>query len=417
MPGVASGIIVLWPGTNSSIPTGWSRVTDLDQRFVKGTAASAPGVTGGSATHTHTSPSHTHTVGSHSHRGTTDLSGDTDAFGSSTGGAISDHTHTYASGYSQVSVLAAIATWQTSSNKPSFFEMIFVQSSGAPVGIPGGACVWYNSSSAPTGFTQHSGSEGRFVQGSVANRNGGGTGGGTHSHTANSHTHSISNHSHVPVISSRQATNTSGAGFEQPRRSGSHHVHNISFGSTATVRTSARTSAATGATSYEPEFHTLLCIENTSSSDRLELNVICMWLGTKASIPFGWVECDGSNGTPNLQGRFIRAAAVGGADVGNTGGSAGHDHTNPVGHNHTTAHTHSQTSDGPNIDGRTQSGSHSHVATDDHTHSGTTDSAGPTSGSTVQTVDSKTNTEPPFRTVAYLQLSLISPRGQAIFLS
>ena len=33
---VAAGIIAMWPGTHGSVPTGWSRVTSLDGRYVKG---------------------------------------------------------------------------------------------------------------------------------------------------------------------------------------------------------------------------------------------------------------------------------------------------------------------------------------------------------------------------------------------
>ena len=32
---------------------------------------------------------------------------------------------------------------------------------------------------------------------------------------------------------------------------------------------------------------------------------IVMWSGTIADIPLGWALCDGSNGTPNLSGRFV----------------------------------------------------------------------------------------------------------------
>lgn len=48
---------------------------------------------------------------------------------------------------------------------------------------------------------------------------------------------------------------------------------------------------------------------------------ILMWSGSIASIPTGWALCDGTNGTPNLQDRFIVGAgntyavdATGGAD-------------------------------------------------------------------------------------------------------
>jgi microcystin-dependent protein len=47
---------------------------------------------------------------------------------------------------------------------------------------------------------------------------------------------------------------------------------------------------------------------------------IIMWSGSVASIPSGWALCNGSNGTPNLQNRFIVGAGSG-YSVGDTGGA------------------------------------------------------------------------------------------------
>ena len=70
---------------------------------------------------------------------------------------------------------------------------------------------------------------------------------------------------------------------------------------------------------------------------------ILMWSGSVASIPSGWVICDGTNGTPDLRNRFIVGAGSTYA-VAATGGSAdavnvSHTHTATVtdaGHTHTT---------------------------------------------------------------------------------
>jgi hypothetical protein len=59
-----TGMIVMRDG---SCPSGWTRVSAFDGKFVRG--ASSYGGSGGSDTHTHTGPSHTHTVASHTHTG------------------------------------------------------------------------------------------------------------------------------------------------------------------------------------------------------------------------------------------------------------------------------------------------------------------------------------------------------------
>ena len=52
--------------------------------------------------------------------------------------------------------------------------------------------------------------------------------------------------------------------------------------------------------------------------------VIVMWSGSVASIPSGWYICDGTNGTPDLTGRFVvhaDADSGGTYNVGDTGGA------------------------------------------------------------------------------------------------
>lgn len=71
--------------------------------------------------------------------------------------------------------------------------------------------------------------------------------------------------------------------------------------------------------------------------------MIMLWSGSSASIPSGWLICDGTNSTPDLRNRFVVGAGSTYA-VGATGGSANatlvsHTHTATVtdsGHTHTT---------------------------------------------------------------------------------
>ena len=69
--------------------------------------------------------------------------------------------------------------------------------------------------------------------------------------------------------------------------------------------------------------------------------MIMLWSGSSATIPSGWLLCDGSSSTPDLRNRFVVGATSTYA-VGATGGSAdaivvSHTHTATVtdpGHNH-----------------------------------------------------------------------------------
>jgi len=120
---------------------------------------------------------------------------------------------------------------------------------------------------------------------------------------------------------------------------------------------------------------------------------ILLWSGSIGSIPFGWVLCNGSNGTPDLRDRFVIGAGSAYA-VDATGGSAdaivvSHTHTFSETTNTTGAHTHAFTNFlAPDNAGGSKasfsnfdnSGNASYVtdSSGDHSHtvSGTTASAG-----------------------------------------
>ena len=105
---------------------------------------------------------------------------------------------------------------------------------------------------------------------------------------------------------------------------------------------------------------------------------IIMWSGQVNTIPSGWALCNGSNGTPDLRGRFVVGYSGSGdyASVGNKGGSdsrtlsianmPAHNHSGSIGARDTN-HTHSGTT-------ATQSHNHSHnmgvSGADDNNHTG-----------------------------------------------
>jgi len=60
---------------------------------------------------------------------------------------------------------------------------------------------------------------------------------------------------------------------------------------------------------------------NATLNQIIPTGVIMMWSGSIASVPSGWALCNGANGTPNLQDRFIVGAGSS-YGVSNTGGNA-----------------------------------------------------------------------------------------------
>ena len=59
------------------------------------------------------------------------------------------------------------------------------------------------------------------------------------------------------------------------------------------------------------------------SKDDIHAGMIMMWSGLISDIPSGWSICDGTNGTPDLQDKFVRGAS---AEVGTSGGCNSHYH-------------------------------------------------------------------------------------------
>jgi microcystin-dependent protein len=102
-------------------------------------------------------------------------------------------------------------------------------------------------------------------------------------------------------------------------------------------------------------------------SQEIPSGTIVMWTGETA--PKGWVLCDGTNGTPNLSGRFI--LSMGGSyPYASTGGEATHTLTATEIPSHT--HTGTTVSNGAHAHSITDPG-HTHSITDPgHTHSQTT---------------------------------------------
>jgi microcystin-dependent protein len=117
--------------------------------------------------------------------------------------------------------------------------------------------------------------------------------------------------------------------------------------------------------------------------------VILLWSGSIASIPTGWVLCNGSNGTPNLRDRFVVGAGttyavndIGGANTVTLDATMIPSHTHSLSASGTTAasgeHTHTVSASGTTSG---QSVGHTHTGTTGnnnvgHTHTFSGDTSG-----------------------------------------
>jgi hypothetical protein len=72
--------------------------------------------------------------------------------------------------------------------------------------------------------------------------------------------------------------------------------------------------------------------------------MIMMWSGTIATIPSGWLLCNGSSGTPDLRNRFIIGASVDNAGVANTSITGSNTQTGGTKDAIVVSHTHTATS-------------------------------------------------------------------------
>lgn len=418
MPTVAANIAVAWPSTNASIPSGWSRETALDTRFIQGaaTAADADLTTDrGNTTHTHTSPSHTPTQNSHTHLvidlgddGTSLVAG----FGSPSVnmspighfhvGVLGDTGTAFNSGSTTATNNGiAITVNANTTNDPPYVKVIWIKSDGTPTGIPNAAYAFFSSDTLPSGWSRVQGNT--YLKGADASGgDGGGTGGSTtHGHTSPAHTHTQNSHTHSgnsptgDIATARKST----AGTNYSRSS---HVHTIT-GAAATATNNSVTTTINDATNVEPVYKKLNIISNGTGGADLPDQVIAVWLGTHAGIPTDWARFT------SMDGYFVKGANANGESNVTTGGATQHNHTASNCQPTQNAHSHSWSGTGGSTSS-SATGTGVSISGSGHTHTWSEDTDGgvyptATNNSIAVTIDNCTAEDayPKYRRVIFVQ--------------
>jgi hypothetical protein len=159
----------------------------------------------------------------------------------------------------------------------------------------------------------------------------------------------------------------------------------------------------------------LIVTGNTTISGILNIippGVIVMWSGSVATIPSGWVLCNGSNGTPDLRDRFVIGAGSTYA-VANTGGSKD---AVAVSHTHTATSTvtdpgHAHDFNTRGDDGQGAGAGYSVVGYNANIGAGTGNMSSATTGVTVATTVNSTGSSgtnanlPPYYALCFIMKS------------
>jgi hypothetical protein len=418
---IPADLILAWPSTAASIPSGWTRVTALDTFYPRGAnGTGTPSATGGTASHSHTTPGHTHLIGSHSHSlggntGTSNTSTTSARFnGASQAQADQPHSH---SRPSATGTLGSVNSGGTSpatdsvSHLPPTREVIWIESDGSQANYPIGILGW--ATEDVSGWVSDADSLGRYLRGAPAAGNGGAqTGAATHTHTVASHTHTGRDHDHSlgsTGLSNPVSSQEAGDGSNTPRWL-ARHSHPMDVGSSNTGALNSASGGATDGRGHEPSNRRLRVLRNTGGGT--QTRIIGLYLGDIASLDPLLTRCDGSNGTPDMRTWFARDR---GADsVNSTGGTPNHNHITAA-HSHSMpGHTHTT-----NVLASTNTqflaptfGDLGSSPTTTHDHSsGGTGSAAPGTSSVASGDTNSVDTTPPYREAHFVRLDGIISGG------
>ncbi|MCK5772571.1 MAG: right-handed parallel beta-helix repeat-containing protein, partial [Thermoplasmata archaeon] len=432
------GIVGMWAGTFSSIPNGWTYISEMADKFVLGDSTSQGN--GGATEHKHTytdMPTHTHTIpssGAHTHdfshtdvRCRSSSSTNGRGVGSSSGTRVrtsSDGSHTHTVN----STGSSSAETSSSSNLPPYIELIYLQKTDASETIPEGMILFWSGlvSTIPDGWGLCDGNSSNpdlrstFYRGASLDEDAGSTGGTTsHRHTYTetiTHTHTLNSagrHDHDyqfrrirSTFSGSAVRGTSTGATTITTTSEGSHSHELSVEGTSVCYTEDENNL--------PPYYKLAPMIKVDGDGPLPSNAIFGWWDV-SQAPGEFGACDGTKGTPDLVDVMIMGVGPG-EGPGATGGSTQHQHSysDVPRHGHGTStdgdHTHTSSfsttygngDPGPTDMRGTSTGSSSSPteSAGDHTHTVSKDGA----------TDCKTSNSddlPPYRTMVYMMRSSV----------
>lgn len=411
---IPADMILGWPSTAGSIPSGWSRVTALDTYLPRGaTGTGAPSATGGASTHTHSTPFHQHTVAAHSHSvggstGTSNASTTSARFnGASQPQADQPHSHTRPSATGASAAFNSGNTQaftNSGSNLPAVLDVIWIKSTGSQPNYPSGCVGWATES--VSGWSSYAAASGRYLRGAAAAGNGGGTSGSnSHSHTIDAHTHTGGTHDHsigATGLSNPASSQEAGYGSSTPRWL-PRHTHPLDVGANSSGNLASASGGATGTWTNEPPNRRLRVLRNSGGGT--QTRIIGLYTGAVGSLDPLLTLCNGTNGTPDMRGYFCRDA--GSDSVNSVGGSSTHTHTLPNHSHGMPTHSHSVTVltsttgsfEAPSV------GDLGSSPTTGHTHSSATSAtAVPSTSSEGAGTSGSSDHTPPYKEVHFVRL-------------
>jgi hypothetical protein len=407
---IPKDVILIWTGDEATIPSDWLRENSLNGLYPKGWGNQLPNQIGGSATHSHTVSDPGHSLQNHTHTYTLNAYCPDTTYPNKGWTAnepnfnIPDcHTHTGTTGNANNGGLSSVNfTSGNASNEPPFKDVIFIKAGLASL-LRDNICALWDKNTLPSGWSDMMDYHGKFLKGSNTSSSGNTGGSLTHSHSIN-HTHTIIPHNHASSWCNDWPGVSGGWGYGRtPVNNWTTYVHAhwCDYGNDNTANsTTSYTGTYNTTEQVEPEYVKLGLIKKTSSG-KLEIGIIGLWLGSENSIPKGWVLCDGNNGTLNLKNKFIKISPLN--EVGQTGGSNTHSHAG-YSHGHSAiSHTHPITTGYANNNTYEPAWSGYYATKKNHTHTGTTNAVNMTFNNSTLTFASADN-QPPYRTVAFIQL-------------